>query len=145
MEAKGAYDGEPGEAFAARATDGVYNAHTDRHAMLELAGQVSGLHVLDLGCGAGHYAAEFLARGAAHVVGVDGSETLLRAAQERLGAPQLLADDAGEILGELLQAGFLLERLTEPRATETARLKDPRRWAKTHEVPFFLAVRLHRP
>src|SRR5690349_17212928 len=85
MDIQGAYHGERGDYFAARATDGTYNAHTDRPAMLELAGNVAGLRVLDLGCGAGHYAAELLERGAAHVVGVDGSETLLLAARERLG------------------------------------------------------------
>ncbi|WP_231976241.1 class I SAM-dependent methyltransferase [Streptomyces sp. 3214.6] len=41
--------------------------------------------MLDLGCGAGHYAAELLERGASTVVGVEGSESLLRAARERLG------------------------------------------------------------
>lgn len=231
MDIQGAYHGERGDYFAARATDGTYNAHTDRPAMLELAGNVAGLRVLDLGCGAGHYAAELLERGAAHVVGVDGSETLLLAARERLGdtvplhrhdleEPLAFLDDqqfdlavmalvyhhidarqsllseirrllrpggillvstthpaadwkwfggsyfaeerveatAGEgfvhsyrrmtlegFLGELLAAGFALEALAEPRATETARVKDPDRWAKTHNIPFFLAVRLRRP
>ncbi|WP_199815590.1 methyltransferase domain-containing protein [Streptomyces griseus] len=44
-------------------------------------GDVSGLRVLDLGCGAGHYADELLRRGAGRVVGVEGSETLRRAAR----------------------------------------------------------------
>jgi SAM-dependent methyltransferase len=231
MASRGAYHGETGEFFAARATDGTYNAHTDRPAMLELAGKVEGLRVLDLGCGAGHYAAELLERGAAHVVGVEGSEVLLQAARERLGdaaslhlhdleTPLTFLDDqqfdlavmalvyhhiddrssllfeirrllrpggillvstthpAGDwtwfggsyfseervdatwggrfvhsywrmplqkFLGELLGVGFVLEALVEPRATETARTKDPSRWAKTHQVPFFLAVRLRRP
>ncbi|GAB2880932.1 hypothetical protein GCM10022245_15150 [Streptomyces mayteni] len=217
--------------FAARATDNVYNAYTDRPAMLRLAGDVAGARVLDLGCGAGHLAAEFLALGAARVVGVEGSETLLSAAKARLGdeaelhrhdlerpltflpdasfdlatmalvyhhidaREQLLAElrrvlrpggvllvstthpagdwtwfggsyfDEGRVegtmgkelthhywrmtlerfLGELLGAGFTLERLVEPRATEEARHLDPGRFDRTHTTPFFLTVRLRRP
>lgn len=48
-------------------------------------------------------------------------------------------------LGELLGAGFVLESLVEARATEAARLVDPRRYDKTHSQPSFLAVRLRRP
>ena len=46
---------------------------------------------------------------------------------------------------ELLGSGFVLEELTEPRATEEARRVDPRRYDKTHHQPLFLAVRLRRP
>ncbi|WP_203433366.1 class I SAM-dependent methyltransferase [Jiangella asiatica] len=199
--------------------------------MLKLAGDVSGLDVLDLGCGAGHYAAELLRLGAVRVVDVDGSETLLRAVQQRLGdrvavhhhdleepldfladqsfdlavmalvyhhidaREQLLdelrrvlrpggsllvstthptsdwthfggsyfADDRVEFpsgdgptinywrmtlqtfLGEFLGAGFVLEELVEPRATEEARLTDPRRYDRTHAAPTFLGLRLCRP
>lgn len=231
MRAGTAYHGEMGVHFAAQATDSAYNAHTDRPAMLDLAGDVDGFHVVDLGCGAGHYAAELLELGAAQVVGVEGSESLLRAARERLGdravlhhhdleepldflesqsfdmavmalvyhhidaRRQLLAeirrvlkpgaavlistthptsdwsyfggsyfteervelpfgDDFAlsywrltleKLLGELLGAGFALETLTEPRATDEARLIDPRRYDKTHDQPHFLAVKLRRP
>ncbi|MFF8971808.1 class I SAM-dependent methyltransferase [Streptomyces sp. NPDC014995] len=232
MTAQTAYHGEMGEQFAARATTSVYNAYTDRPAMLRLAGDVGGLHVLDLGCGAGHYAAELLRRGAARVVGVDGSESLLRAARARLGdraaalhhhdleqpltfladgsfdlavmalvhhhveararllseirrvlrpggallvstthptadwmyfGGSYFADDrvtlpfgAGHaisyrrmtvetFLGELLGAGYVLEELVEPRATEDARPVDPGRYEKTHRAPTFLAVRVRRP
>jgi SAM-dependent methyltransferase len=232
MSAEAAYHGERGAYFADRATDNVYNAYTDRPAMLKLAGNVAGLRVLDLGCGAGHYAAELLDRGAAEVVGVEGSDTLLSAARARLGdkaelhqhdleqpltflhdesfdlavmalvyhhidaREQLLAElrrllrPGGRLLvstthpaadwawfggsyfaeeriearwsgsrfthtywrmtlesflGELLSAGFTLERLVEPRATEEARHIDPRRFDNTQITPFFLAVRLRRP
>ncbi|MFF9899036.1 class I SAM-dependent methyltransferase [Streptomyces longispororuber] len=233
MRAETAYHGDMGEHFAAQATDSAYNAHTDRAAMLRLAGDVRGRRVLDLGCGAGHYAAELLARGAERVTGVEGSETLLAAARTRLAGSgdgtalhhhdleeplsflddhafdlavlalvyhhveargQLLAEvrrvlrpggtllvstthptsdwtyfggsyfsgDRVELpfgsgvlryrrmtletfLGELLGAGFVLEELVEPRATEEARRVDPRRYDKTHTQPLFLAVRLHRP
>ncbi|MEU0985807.1 class I SAM-dependent methyltransferase [Streptomyces sp. NPDC005953] len=231
MKAETAYHGEMGKQFAAQATNSTYNAHTDRPAMLELAGDVDGLSVLDLGCGAGHYAADLLERGAAQVVGVDGSESLLRAAQERIGVGAVLhhhdleepltfladqsfdlvvmalvyhhitareqllaeirrvlrpggallvstthptgdwtyfggsyfADEQAELpfgdgfalnywrmtlekfLGELLGAGFALERLLEPRAEEEARRVDPRRYDKTHSQPSFLSVRLRCP
>jgi SAM-dependent methyltransferase len=232
MIAEAAYHGERGAYFADRATDNVYNAYTDRPAMLKLAGNVAGLRVLDLGCGAGHYAAELLDRGAAEVVGVEGSDTLLSAARARLGdraelhqhdleqpltflhdesfdlavmalvyhhidaREQLLAElrrllrpgglllvstthpaadwtwfggsyfaeeriearwsgsrfthtywrmTLESLLGELLSAGFTLERLVEPRATEEARHIDPRRFDNTQTTPFFLAVRLRRP
>jgi SAM-dependent methyltransferase len=232
MSAEAAYHGERGAYFADRATDNVYNAYTDRPAMLKLAGNVAGLRVLDLGCGAGHYAAELLDRGAAAVVGVEGSDSLLSAARARLGdraelhqhdleqpltflhdesfdlavmalvyhhidaREQLLAElrrllrpgglllvstthpaadwtwfggsyfaeeriearwsgsrfthtywrmTLESFLGELLSAGFTLERLVEPRATEEARHIDPRRFDNTQTTPFFLAVRLRRP
>ena len=231
MSAETAYHGEKGRHFAAQVTDNAYNAHTDRPAMLGLAGDVRGLRILDVGCGAGHYAAELLDRGAAEVVGVEGSESLLAAARERLGdravlhrhdleeplgflesgafdlavmalvyhhieaRGQLLAEirrvlrpggvllvstthPAGDwayfggsyfagdrvelpigegfaityrrmsletFLGELLGAGFGLEELREPRATEEARRVDPRRYDKTRQRPTFLAVRLRRP
>ncbi|MET8981155.1 class I SAM-dependent methyltransferase [Streptomyces sp. NPDC004539] len=230
MSAETAYHGEMGELFAAWATDSVYNAHTDRPAMLELAGDVRGRDVLDLGCGAGHLLAELLARGAATAMGVDGSASLLSAASARLGdravlrrhdleEPLSFLDDEtwdlvvmalvhhhiearGQLLAEirrvlrpggrllvstthptadwlyfggsyfsaervelpfterfalsyrrttlesflteLLDAGFMLERLVEPRAVEAARSLDPRRYGKTHHQPSFLAVSLVR-
>ena len=232
MTAGAAYHGERGTFFADRATESIYNAYTDRPAMLELAGDLTGLRVLDVGCGAGHYAADLLARGAAGVVGLEGSESLLTAARERLGdsaelhqhdleepltflddesfdvvvmalvyhhidaREQLLAElrrvlrPGGRLListthpaadwswfggsyfaeerveakwsggpfthsywrmtletflAEVLGAGFALDRLVEPRATEAARQLDPHRYDKTHTTPFFLTVRLTRP
>jgi SAM-dependent methyltransferase len=79
-----AYHGSLGEAFAAHAETSSYNAYIDRPAMLALAGDVAGLRVLDVGCGAGHYAAALAERGAA-VVGVDGSAELLEHARVRTG------------------------------------------------------------
>jgi len=226
-----AYHGGQGEEYAQHVTDNLYNAYTDRPAMLGLAGDVTGLRVLDLGCGAGHYAAEFLDRGAAEVVGVEASESLLRHARDRVGDRatlyqhdleeplEFLADGAFDLavmalvyhhvtrraellaevrrvlrpggallvstthpvaewnpddrpyfsnelvtvrpkssrhsitfwhltlerfIGELLDAGFTLTKLVEPRAVEEAKSIDPIRHAKTQRTPIFLAVRLVR-
>lgn len=237
-EAATAYHGAMGDHFAATAPDSPYNAHTDRRAMLELAGEVAGRRILDLGCGPGLYAEALLDRGAALVVGAEGSESLLRHARERLGErlgrraelhlhdledPLVFAGDASfdvvvialtyhhvadragllaevrrvlrpggtlllstthpladwkwtgdasyfadrrvtvrfgsesgfvntyqqmtleRLFGELLGAGFVLEELREPRAAEEARAIDARRYANTHEYPFYLALRLRRP
>ncbi|MEU0299373.1 class I SAM-dependent methyltransferase [Streptomyces sp. NPDC006175] len=84
MSAEHAYHDRVGDFFAKNADTSPYNAYTDRPAMLALAGEVAGLRILDVGCGAGHYAAELLAAGA-EVVGIDGSATLLGHARERLG------------------------------------------------------------
>ncbi|MBB4944023.1 SAM-dependent methyltransferase [Streptosporangium album] len=231
MPPKTAYHDALGDYFAEHAGTSPYNAYTDRPAMLGLAGDVAGARVLDVGCGAGHYAAELLARGA-EVVGVDGSSTLLDHARARVGEraelhlhdlekpldfaadasfdgavcalvfhhltrrTQLLgelrrvlrpggwllvstthpaadwrhfggsyyADDWVDLslgggpfsirfqrmpletfLGELLAAGFGLERLLEPRPVPGLREIDEAAHDKLHRTPSFLAVRLVRP
>ncbi|MFF2847527.1 class I SAM-dependent methyltransferase [Streptomyces sp. NPDC058001] len=230
MPAETAYHDELGDHFAKIADTSPYNAHTDRPAMLALAGDVAGLKVLDVGCGAGHYAAELLA-GGAEVVGIDGSATLLSHARERLGdraelrmhdaeKPLDFIDDASfdgvvcalmlhyiadwqgllrelrrvlrprgwllvstthptadwrrfggsyyaedwvdrpvagsawviryqrmpleAFMNELLAAGFILERLIEPRPTPGLQELDEAAYNKLHEAPCFLAVRLLR-
>ncbi|MBJ7450653.1 MAG: class I SAM-dependent methyltransferase [Blastococcus sp.] len=70
--------------FLAHAEDGAYNAHYDRPTVLELLGEVSGLRVLDAGCGPGLYAEELLARGA-EVIGFDASTAMVDLAQARVG------------------------------------------------------------
>jgi len=71
--------------YAAHAATGSYNALYDRPAVLELAGPVTGLRVLDAGCGPGLYAQELVARGA-HVVAFDQSPALVDLARKRLPA-----------------------------------------------------------
>jgi SAM-dependent methyltransferase len=61
-----------------------YNALYERPAILALAGDVSGLRVLDAGCGTGLHAEELVRRGAA-VTGIDLSKDMLAVARERLG------------------------------------------------------------
>lgn len=229
MPAHTAYHDALGDFFAHHADASPYNAFTDRPAVLDLAGDVSGADILDLGCGAGHYAAELLARGA-RVTGVDGSAALLRHARDRvedradlrlhdLEQPLDFAADAsfdgvvcalvihhvanrrgllsearrvlrpggwlavstshpasdwrhfggsyydeawvdlqlgsGSIhfqratletfLGELLDAGFVLERLVEPRPLAELQKIDEVAYARLRERPCFLAVRMRRP
>jgi SAM-dependent methyltransferase len=79
------YEPELSDWFAGHATDSPYNAHYDRPAVFALAGNVRGQRLLDVGCGAGHYTAELLDRGA-DVVGVDGSERMLEHARSRVGS-----------------------------------------------------------
>ena len=71
-------------AFEDHATDGVYNAHYDRPAVLELVGDVAGKRVLDACFGPGFHAAEMIARGAS-VAGFDMSSAMLELARRRLG------------------------------------------------------------
>lgn len=48
-------------------------------------------------------------------------------------------------IGEVLAAGFVLERLVEPRPVPALRDIDPARYDDLSERPTFLAVRLRRP
>ncbi|MEV2237193.1 class I SAM-dependent methyltransferase [Micromonospora sp. NPDC049891] len=70
--------------FEAHARDSAYNAHYDRPAVLDLLGDVTGVRLLDAGCGPGLYAEELLARGAA-VTAFDASPEMVRLARRRLG------------------------------------------------------------
>ena len=80
-----AYHGSNGDYFAEHADTGTWNSYVDRPTMLELVGDVSGQRVLDAGCGAGHYAAALLERGAS-VLGLEGSAVLVAHARRRLGS-----------------------------------------------------------
>ena len=72
--------------YAERAAVGAYNALYDRPAVLEVAGDVAGLRLLDLGCGPGLYAEQLAKRGAA-VYGIDQSPEMVRLASERVPPP----------------------------------------------------------
>ena len=92
--------------FADRAALSVFNALYDRPAVLEVAGDVADLHVLDLGCGPGLYAEELTTRGA-RVLGVDSSSRMVQLAQERLGSTaQFKVHDLNEELYWLADASF---------------------------------------
>lgn len=79
----GAYGDEFSDYFAEIAESSPYNAYTDRPSNLELVGDCAGLRVLDVGCGAGHYAEVLVERGA-YVDGIEGSSRLLEHSRERL-------------------------------------------------------------
>lgn len=70
-------------------------------ALLDLAGEVAGLEVCDLGCGEGHLARLLAERGAV-VTGVDLSERLLALAREKTASPRVryLHEDA-QVLASL--------------------------------------------
>lgn len=79
-----AYHGSTAIYFANHAGNSIYNAYVDRPAMLDLIGEVAGKRILDAGCGAGHYTASLVDRGA-FVLGVEGSAELVEHARARLG------------------------------------------------------------
>ncbi|WP_158607836.1 class I SAM-dependent methyltransferase [Nocardia panacis] len=58
-----------------------YQTQLTDPALRELIGDCRGLEILDAGCGEGYLARELVARGAAHVDGVDTSEELILAAR----------------------------------------------------------------
>ena len=81
MPADTAYHDALGHHFVQHSAAHPTNAHIDRPAMLALIGDIAGLDALDVGCGAGFYTAAMQERGA-RVTAIDGSETLLRYAEE---------------------------------------------------------------
>ncbi|MCZ2820753.1 class I SAM-dependent methyltransferase [Modestobacter sp. VKM Ac-2977] len=91
------YDGF-GAAYSAENEVNLINAHYERPAMLDLAGDVRGRRILDAGCGSGPLAAELRARGAV-VTGFDSSAVMVALAKERLGADAdvLVADLAAPL------------------------------------------------
>ena len=93
-----AYDESQSARFESHAEHSTYNAHYDRPAVLGLLGDVTGLEVLDAGCGVGFYAAELLARGAASVDGFDASESMIERARRRVPAATFTVAALGEPL-----------------------------------------------
>lgn len=76
----------------------AWNAYYERPAIISMAGNVSGLRVLDAGCGGGALAEELLDHGAI-LTGVDTSVAMLRITEQRLkGRARLLPADLNEPL-----------------------------------------------
>ena len=73
------------EAYVAANESSLVNAYYVRPAVLDLAGDVAGRRILDVGCGAGPLLASLRERGAI-VTGVDPSAKMLELARQRLGA-----------------------------------------------------------
>ena len=93
------------EAYAAETEANLINGYYTRPAILDLAGDVAGRQILDVGCGAGPLLATLRERGAV-VTGVDPSAKMLNLARQRLG------EDAA-----LHQAGLGGEPLPFPDGT----------------------------
>jgi ubiquinone/menaquinone biosynthesis C-methylase UbiE len=72
------------EAYAAETESNLLNGYYARPAILDLAGDVAGRRILDVGCGAGPLLATLRDRGAI-VTGVDRSTKMLELARQRLG------------------------------------------------------------
>lgn len=96
--------------FRAHATDGLYNAHYDRPACLELLGEVSGRRVLDAACGPGLYAGELVERGAT-VVGFDQSERMVDLCREHVPTGTFRRHDLGDPLDWIESGSFDLALL----------------------------------
>jgi ubiquinone/menaquinone biosynthesis C-methylase UbiE len=76
------------ESWVAHADHNDYRNFFLMPRMLEMLGDVSGKRILDLGCGEGGYSRQLKRRGA-NIIGVDGSETMIRIARERAAAESL--------------------------------------------------------
>ncbi|MCU1718138.1 class I SAM-dependent methyltransferase [Pseudomonas sp. 5P_3.1_Bac2] len=63
-------------------TDTAAQRAVEIRTLMHMAGDVEGLHVLDLACGYGFFGRELLKKGAASVVGVDISAKMIELAQE---------------------------------------------------------------
>lgn len=86
------------EAYSAETENNLVNAYYARPAMLDLAGDVAGRRILDVGCGSGPLSAALRERGA-DVAGVDTSAAMLALARRRLGEDaELHLADVGDRL-----------------------------------------------
>lgn len=117
-------------AYDADNENNAWNAYYERPAVLSLVGDVTGLRVLDAGCGGGAHAAALLDRGAI-LTGIDASAGLLEIAQRRLeGRAQLLLADLNELLPfddgafDLILASLVMQYLPDwsPPLSEFNRL-----------------------
>jgi len=87
------------DAYNARVDTHPHNALYERPAVLSVLPPLTGVTILDAGCGSGWYAQQFLENGAARVVCVDISQKMAAAARARLGTrAQVLTADLAEPL-----------------------------------------------
>ncbi|RZQ64602.1 DHA2 family efflux MFS transporter permease subunit [Amycolatopsis suaedae] len=77
-----------GQVYERSAVDLPFREHLEHYSLRRAAGDVTGLRVLDLGCGTGLYTRRFAKWGAAEVVGMDTSEGMLATARDRPGTPE---------------------------------------------------------
>ncbi len=72
------------ESYSTDNESNLFNAYYERPAMIDLAGDVNGRRVLDVGCGSGPLSAALRAKGAI-VTGFDSSPAMIELARQRLG------------------------------------------------------------
>lgn len=123
------------DAYNARVDTHPHNALYERPALLSVLPPLSGLTILDAGCGSGWYAQHFLENGAARVVCVDISQKMAAAARARLGThAQVLTADLAERLTfaadgdfDLIAAPLVLHYLADwtPTLQEFKRVLKP--------------------
>jgi SAM-dependent methyltransferase len=98
------YDGHA-EAYARHAATSPYNSGIDRPAILALLGDVTGLRILDAGCGPGLYAEALTSRGA-HVTGFDQSHDMITLARRRAPTAQFRVHDLADPLTWIPDGAF---------------------------------------
>ena len=162
----------PAENYRRHAADGLWNAHLDRPACLELLGDVEGKRVLDAACGPGFYAAELVSRGAL-VTGFDNSPRMVEFCRQQAGGGEFRVHDLNDpsyfdtriveewwggelsmrvrfwmepleaVCAAIADAGFLIERLAEPRPAPEAAPLGPAKHERLSTGPYgFIAFRL---
>ena len=102
MEAKEIYDGQAD--LWVRHEPVLLSDYSARPRVLELCGDVSGLSILDLGCGEGYVGRQLAERGAAAIEGHDVSEGMVAGAQKTAAALGL--DHLTYFASDLRQAEF---------------------------------------
>lgn len=102
MEAKEIYDGHAD--LWVRQEPILLSDYSARPRVLELCGDVSGMTILDLGCGEGYVGRKLLEKGAAYVTGHDVSGGMIEGA--RRTAALLGLEGAEYHVTDLRQAGF---------------------------------------
>lgn len=116
----------------------AHNALYERPATLALLPPLSGLRILDAGCGSGWYANYFLEQGAASVTCIDASPKMVAAARERLGVQAVVQvhdlskplDFAGDASFDLIVSPLVLHYLPDlkPVFLELWRVLRPHGW-----------------
>lgn len=86
--------------YAAKVDAAPYNALYERPAMLGLLPDLSGLRILDAGCGSGWYAEQLIRRGAV-VTGIDASAAMVDHARKRLAASSNVTIDVADLADRL--------------------------------------------
>lgn len=131
--------------FRSHAEGGFHNAYYDRPACLALLGDVAGRHVLDAACGPGlsrpHPTGDWLRHGGSYFDSRVIAETWSKGWQLRYWHAPL-----ERTCEEIFAAGFLIERLWEPRPQpEAAAIDGPEYELLSREPRGFIAFRLISP